>query len=175
MKLFSSFVTSLLFCSLAVQGQTVKGVNLYGYKQPVISGAPPKISYNEGGQENPAPRAAKYNYLIYISGPNNIRIYPTEIWLMGKQYGVKDADIKKTPIVHTNVNIPEYSKPVVLVPKTSKTVFQLSPTATLPKKGLAAAKTTAQKNELVVVYKMGGRFYYAAIKKLSLLEPMAMQ
>ena len=175
MKSIISLLTLFFFGSATVQGQTAKNVSLYGFKQPVISGASPKVTYSEGGQENTAPRVSKFNYMFYIAGPSNTRIYPVEIWLMGKQYGVKSSDIKKTPVVHTNSNIPEFSEAKVLVPKTTKKVLQLHTTTANSQKGLAAAKTKAQSNELVVVYKMGGKFYYAAIKKLTLLDPMAMQ
>lgn len=174
MKSFISLII-LLIGTLTVRGQTAKNVNLYAYKQPVISGAPPKVTYNEGGGEKATPRVSKYNYLIYIAGPSNLRIYPVEVWLLGKQYGVKASGAKKTPIEYTNVNIPEFSEPVVLVPKTTKTVLQLHTTTAHLQKGLAVAKTQAQTNELVVVYKMSGKFYYVVLKKLNHLEPIVMQ
>lgn len=175
MKSFISLITLLIIGSVAVQGQTAKTVSLYAYKQPVVSGAPPKVTYSEGGQENAAPRVSKFNYFIYIAGPSNLRIYPVEIWLGGKKYGVKSSAVKQTPIQQTNVNIPEYSKPVVLVPKTSKTVLQLTTTTASSQKGLTVAKTLAKSNEVVVVYKMGGKFYYVLAKKMTRLDPMAMQ
>ncbi len=175
MKSLIILLTLIMILNAAAHAQINKNVILYGYMQPVISGAPPKVSYSEGGQEKTTHRASKYNYFMYLAGPSNLRIYPTEIWLKGKQYGVSYSAVKKTPVQHTNVNIPEFSKPIVLVPETTKTVLQLgTTTATSPKK-LAIVKTKAQYNDLVVVYKMGGKFYYATVKKMAMLEPMAMQ
>jgi hypothetical protein len=40
---------------------------------------------------------------------------------------------------------------------------------------MAAARAKAATNELVVVYKYAGKFYYAALKKIKVLDPVVLQ
>lgn len=103
------------------------------------------------------------------------RIYPAEIWIEGIRYGVSVKPITKTPVEYSdeaNIGSPRS----VLVPATSKKIIQLIPiSATAAKHMGTMAKSLSATNELVVVYKQGGKFYYNTLKSLSAIESAAMQ
>jgi hypothetical protein len=58
-----------------------------------------------------------------------------------------------------------------MVPKTSGQVIQVTPISKSDGKRFPKARLKAATNELVVVYKLNGKFYSATLKKLTRLEP----
>jgi hypothetical protein len=169
------FLSTFCFFIFSLKAQTRTDVKLYAYARPVTGGVPPKISSQENNLQVQTSPKAKYNYLIYLEGPTKTRIYPVEMWLFGERKGVRFSIVNKTPVEIKTGDIPEYSKTITLVPKTSKRVYQLDLATPMPEKQMAAAKAKAITNEVVVVYKYAGKFYYAFLKKIKVLEPVVLQ
>ena len=163
----------LLFTGL--KAQTRPDVKLYAYARPVAGGVPPKISTQENNLQAYSSAKAKYNYLIYLEGPATTRIYPVEMWLHGEKKGVRTTIVTTTPVEIKTGDLPPYSKTITLVPKTTNSVYQLNLGTPVPGKEMAAARAKARTHEVVVVYKYAGKFYYAAEKKIKVLEPVVLQ
>jgi hypothetical protein len=170
-------ILSFGFCILiftALKSQTRSDVTLYAYARPVTGGAPPRISTKENNLQA-LPGREKYVYLIYLAGPAKTRIYPAEMYIHGERTGVKVSVVTQTPVEIKTGDIPEYSRTITLVPRTSKKVYRLDLAPAGPEKEKDFTETKAQSNELVVVYKYAGKFYYAAQKKITLLDPIVLQ
>jgi len=73
----------------------------------------------------------------------------------------------KTP-VQENDNL---GKPITLVAKTSNKVQRIIAFPIIEGKQFPNAKKKSITNDLVVVYKLNGKFYSATLKKLTRLEP----
>lgn len=167
--------TFFTFFCLPLFAQTRKDVKLYGYIQAVIAGAVPRSIIDESGQERPSEYKPRYNYLFYLTSPSGVRVYPTEVWLKGKQYKAKWEAVPSTPVQFTNHNIPNRPTTITLVPKTGASVLSITPSTGPITKVYAGARKIAAANELVVVYRMQGKFYYARLPKVTELEPAVMQ
>ena len=168
-------ILPLLLLALAAFAQTTPA-KLYGYVQTVSAGMVQRGSIDETtGQETQAKPRRNQNYFIYLAGPKGVRIYPTEIWISGKQYSAQYTSVTETPVEIANNNVPGRPKSVTLVPKTTGSLLSLTPAPAAGIKGLASAKTKAKANDLVVVYKMKGKTYTSVLKKLNRLEPVALQ
>lgn len=145
-------------------------VRLYAFEQNVSRGKAPEIS--EGSEPQTSSGSGK-NYRLYAVSTS--RIYPVELWIDGVKYGVTMNTIKQTPVEYEdagNIGAPKKT----LVPKTTGMVIQLIPIAATSNKSVGKnAKTLAASNEMVLVYKQNGKFYYSALKKVTELEGAAMQ
>ncbi len=167
---------SLIFFFTTLKAQTRTDVKIYGYIQPVSRGVAPDTDIDEAGNLKTKGLKAGSNYFIYITGPASSRIYPIEMWIKGKQYSAKPEAVNKTPVQMADPALPNGPNFITLVPKTSKKVIRLiSGSAVTPGKSLAIAKSKAKTNELVIVYKMSGKLYYAVLEKLAVLEAAIMQ
>ena len=165
----------LLFIFSISKAQTRTDVRIYGYIQPVSRGVSPETNIDEAGNLISKGIKPGSNYFIYITGPST-RIYPIEMWVKGEQYSAKAEAVNKTPVQMGDPAIPDGPNLITLVPKTSKKVMTLIPgNAVFPGKSLAIAKSKAKVNELVVVYKMNGKLYYALLEKLNIIERASMQ
>lgn len=169
------FFSSVCLCLSGINAQTRSDVKLYAYARPVTGGVPPRISSQENNLQFYTAPKAKYTYLIYLEGPVRTRIYPVEMWLLGERKGVSVSFVKKTPVEMETGEIPNYSKTITLVPKTSHRVYRLDLGPSLPGKEMAAARAKAADNEVVVIYKYAGKFYYAVQKKIKVLPPVVLQ
>lgn len=158
------------------KAQTRNDVEIFGYIQPVTRGVSPETNIDETG--NLKTKAAKQgsNYFIYITVPAASHVYPIEMWIKGEQYTSKPETINTTPIQIADPALPGGPNLITLVPKTTKKVIKLIPGKTgIPGKTIKTAKSKSKTNELVVVYKMKGNFYFSLLKKLILLESATMQ
>ncbi len=98
------------------------------------------------------------------------------MWLKGKRYSAKPEAVNKTPVQMGDPALRDSHNIITLVPKTTKKVMMLVPgNAVIQSKSLAIAKSKARTNELVIVYKMSGKLYYALLKELNVLERASMQ
>jgi hypothetical protein len=171
--LLTSFFSLALFIGSA---QTRSDVKVYGYVQSVSGGAhPSEVLTEDGGSQKPNQTGEKKNYYIYLTGPAGQRIYPLEIYIQGQQYATKATMIASTPVelkIETGETNP---KKVNLVPRTSSQVLMITLSSATPTKTLEAARSLSAENEVVISYKMGGKFYYAVLKELKMLEPAALQ
>lgn len=159
--------------STLITAQTKGNAVLYGYKQAVLPGANPRVISEETGEVENVMKKANYNYFFYMS--STARLYPSEIWIDGEGHSVKVETVKKTPVEIINSNTPLSPKKTTLVPKTTRRVIQLTPTPQISGKKMLKVKNLSRTHELVVVYKMNGKFYYQTMKKLIVLEAAAMQ
>ncbi|HEX8314741.1 MAG TPA: hypothetical protein VF609_07110 [Flavisolibacter sp.] len=165
----------LLSLAIAVTGASVmaqtKGTaKIYGYQQQVSGGASPDRSQAPGSGDR---QRAGVNYYIYLSLPGSVRIYPAELWINGVLYGVQFKMESKTPVLLQS-NDPALNDRV-LVSKTAQKVIQLIPIPANGAKKSAKGHSLAKANEVVVVYKQNGKFYYSSLQKLTGLENAAMQ
>jgi hypothetical protein len=164
------FLLAVLFAVCLLSFAQEKGnAKLFGYKQAVLPGTPGGV-INEGGQEVSTETASKKNYRIYIQSAS--RIYPVEMWIEGQPYSVSMDIITTTPVVHGTEAMNNRKE---LVPKTGQKVLMLTPRTYTETKNVGDMRSIAMENELVVVYKMNGKFYYNSLEKLSHLETAAMQ
>jgi hypothetical protein len=167
---------SLLIIFMAITGfaQAQKGVKLFGYIQPVSKGIAAK-ERDENGNVIKNTNTKLHNYFVYLSSTSKSRIYPAEIWIKGERLGVKAETVSKTPVVLTKDDGTMNPSESTLVPKTKGKVLRLTGTTQAPFKEFAKAKTLAAENELVVVYKLAGKFYYATQKSLTELGSAVLQ
>jgi len=163
------FLLAILITGVSCSAQSKGNIRLYGFEQSVAGGKAPDI--NEKGLRV-GKRGGK-NYFLYAVASS--RIYPSEIWVEGTRFGVTTKTIEQTPVEYgDDMNVGSPKK--VLIPKTSQKVVQLIPNASTESKSTGTkARALAQKNELVVVYKQGGKFYYQTLSRLASLEGAAMQ
>lgn len=169
--LFSLF----LLQSLVPNAQQSKQVQLYAYEQQVIPGA--QKAKNRDGEDNGGLAnnpGKKYNYFFYAVPASALRLYPVELWVKGKKYGVQLKAVS-SPVTITNGHVPGNPKTSVLVPKTGNKVLQLIPTDVVAEKNYPTAEKLAAQNDVVFVFKQGGKFYYQAKPELLQLDAAALQ
>jgi hypothetical protein len=166
------FLIGFVLFALAAAGQTKGTGKLYGYKESVAPGIPRRDLQEDGTEITQQPRA-RANYYIYLVTP--MRAYPSEVWMNGEMYSASVRTITQTPVQHTNHQVPSEPVQTVLVPKTNERVIQITPAPAITSKQSSAGKRLAATNELVVVYRHGGKFYYQVLPKLSAMNGAAMQ
>jgi hypothetical protein len=155
-----------LTCALFSSAQTEGASILYGYFQKQTPGT---IRVDDNGNEKP--RQQQYNYFIYLA--SGITVVPTEIWINGQPHAVTVTEVS-SPVQYKHPNRAE-NKPQTLVPKTSRKVLQLTPSAAVIEHHFAKTMTMASKNQVVVLYRANTRWYYKTLLKLKELEPVMMQ
>jgi len=163
----------ILTCFITCKAQSKGSITIYGYRQVVLPGTIPQDVMDDDGNRVKTAYKPRHNFFIYTA--SNSRIYPSEIWIDGQAYSAKTEMIAQTPVEYINPTSLPADKKIALVPKTSKKVMQLSLAPMIESKSMAKAKTLSKTNQLVVVYKQGGRSYYSVLKKFTELEPVAMQ
>lgn len=166
------FLLLFLVFSTVISGkaQTKGNSKLYGYEQQVSGGASPDRSLEPGAGTG---KSARVNYFIYLATSANSRVYPSELWIDGELYGAQVRTISKTPVLLES-NDPALNNRV-LVTKTTQKILQLVPTSSKGVKKSAKGTLLAKTNDVVMVYKQNGKFYYSVLPKLSGLESAAMQ
>lgn len=142
---------------------------LLGFKQWVSKGKAPEIT--EQTQTRTSEGAGR-NYFLYAASP--FKIVPVEAWIEGEPYRLMVTPVE-TPVEFTDERI--YGAPkTVLVPKSTDRVVRLSLIPPVGRKSRdQEAASLAKSNEFVLVYKTDGKFYYATLEKLKLLESTAAQ
>lgn len=143
-------------------------VKLYGFRQAVSGGTHP--GWNEGAETQQGKPGM--NYRIYLESAS--RAYPVQMWIDGVEYGVSVKTVA-TPVQIKHANVP--SAPAqVLVPKTAATVIQLVPNSNrVTSKRFHEGPTLAASHELVVYYRLNGKFYYNTLTELEQLPAAARQ
>jgi hypothetical protein len=147
----SFIVLYLLFFNLACIAQK-SGIQLYAYEQKVIPGIAP--AHEEAEARN------KVQYYIYITTPQTKTVYPVSLWIKGIQFGIKIKEAA-TPVESLTLN----DSAMVLVPGTGQRAYRLFPVETIPAKG-PGQTALAKQNDVVLVYKMNGKYHFLAKKKL---------
>ena len=165
MKQFYLLVLSICFCATSI-AQTEGGSKLYGYKQKVMPGT---IRVDDNGRE--MPRKSQYNYFLYLA--STTKVTPVELWINGEVYSVTVNEVS-TPVEYNHPSSSN-NNPKILVSKTNRHVLQLGPSLNKIQKPNPKGKSLSAKNEMVIIYKGGSKWYYKAVSKLGELEPLAMQ
>ena len=166
MKSFSLLMFSI-FISLSGWSQTVK---LKAYVQAVSPGNVPFRMNDEGRNGQLAQATSKDQYFIYLIHPKNSKVIPVQMWLQGQLYSINTKPNVQTPVEINDNMIPSDPTKITLVPKTDQQVVQLIPIAATTLK-TTTGKDKVKTNEAVIVYKLNGKFYTVAQKKLTRLEP----
>ena len=156
----------VLFIALSTMAFSQKGVKVYGFYRDVLPGTVPRGT-DENGKKLSGPDNT-VEYLIYISGNSGTRIYPAEVWIKGTRYAAAYENIKSPVVIKNNLG-----KDVTLVPKTTAKVLKVRPGTWTSGKNFPNAKSKAASNDVVVVYKLNGKFYSALVKHLTRLEPQS--
>ena len=174
--MIKSFLFSLFLLQwLAPNAQQSKQVQLYAYEQQVIPGAQKAKDIDGDDNGNSANESGKkYNYFFYAVSASALRMYPVELWVKGKKYGVQFKTVS-SPVTFTDGHIPGNPKTSVLVPKTGNKVLQLIPTDVIAGKNYPTAERLATQNEIVFVFKQGGKFYYQTKPELLRLDAAVLQ
>lgn len=173
MKILFILLTALL--SIRSQAQQNPNVKLYAYSQQVVPGTQKAAERDENGNRLPADNGTMYNYMLYAVSASPARVYPVELWLHGKKYGVTIKTISQTPVVHTEFTNPSHPNKKVLVPQTNRKVLQLIPADAAMTKAYPKAERLAASNELVFVYKQNGKFFYQTMSRLTDLATVNLQ
>lgn len=169
------FLLTLLLAGSALLAQNSSG-KLYGYIQPVIPGAAAakRVTDDAGHVVERKPEDTRFNYFIYLTTAQTTRVYPIEMWIKGQPFSAMPKTVT-TPVEQTSHLVPGRPQKTVLVPETTQKVTQLEPAPFIAEKSNAKAASLALENELVVVYKQGGKTYIKTLKTLSELSPKALQ
>lgn len=148
-------VFSLLFFNLSCIAQK-KGMLLYAYEQKVIPGIAPATEEAEEINE--------FQYYVYLTTPQSKSIYPVALWMKGVHFGVRIKDAA-TPVK----SLTPGDSAIILVPKTGQRTYRLFPVKNIPAKGPNII-ALARQNEVVLVYKINGKFHFLAKEKLVQLK-----
>jgi hypothetical protein len=168
MKRILLFTLFSFAATVVIKAQSKGNIKVYAYRQSVLSGKTPEVILNEDGTTETRKTAAE-NYWIYTSSSS--RIYPTEIWIKGKQYRIHTEPITRLPVTYTTQD----GKEKILVPKSNNKILRIVPKEGTPEKKLNKGRTLAVDNEVVILYSLHGKYYYEAIKKFTSLPAQAMQ
>jgi hypothetical protein len=169
-----TIILLIAFLGIASFAQAQSGVKLYGYVQSVTQGVAGK-QLDENGKVVKKTPAKLHNYFMYLTSTSKNRMYPVEIWIKGERLGVKAEAVSTTPVTTVVDDGSMNAKTIVLVPETTSKVWLLTGTREPLLKKFPKAKTLAEKNELVVVYRLNGKFGYATLKEFQQLSSGAMQ
>lgn len=165
MKRFYLLLVSICLCAAAF-AQIEGASKIYGYKQKVRPGT---IRVDDNGRE--VPSEPMYNYFIYLA--SSTKVVPVEIWINGEVFEVNVNTVSSTPVKY--VNPMSGNNAEILVPKTTRKVLQLTASTNKAQKPNQKGKALSAKNELVIIYKGNGKYYYKTLATLKELEPLAMQ
>lgn len=151
-------------------------LTLRAYKQVVFPGTVPVGISENSPPSGQVRKKASTNYFLYLVYPKKETVAPQLVWIQKKAYRVKVEPVPKTPVEHTNRNIPTRPVTTVLVPQTSGKAVRLVPaTFTDSTPVSASARKLVETSELVVSYKWKGKTYYKALGKITELEPEMME
>jgi hypothetical protein len=149
-------------------------VKLYGFKQPVVKGVPSTYETDEQGNKVEPKDKLHTNVFIFLSYPPGVIITPVEFWMDGLLYSIKQEPVQ-TPVEIIYENGLHEAEKIILVPQTADTVIRILLTEKLPFKTPAIKKSSADTNELVIVYKMNGKLFTQSLKKIKGLRMDAMK
>ena len=168
--------TLFLLAAYALSAQT-SGDKLYGFSQVTIPGAAAakRVTDDAGNVVERRTEDLKVNHFIYLTTTSKTRVYPIEVWIKGKAFSARTEAVANTPVQVSGVVVMGRTQKTTLVPKTTQKVTRLIPTPLTASKSSQKAKTLAGENELVVVYKQGGKTFYKTLKTITELSPQALQ
>jgi hypothetical protein len=177
MKKILLFFAVLSGMTLSLLSQTnTPVIKIYAYAQPVVPGVNPNSkAIDESGKEISVKPKSHVNYLIYFVQKKSATIQPINIWIKEKKYMITYEEVKETPVELPSSNLMSDKKKMELVPKTENKVLKLIITGEILDKGKPSATLIKLigKNGLVISYTWKGKKYYAGLKNIKMLEPLA--
>jgi hypothetical protein len=162
-----------IFLGLSLNLFSQPTIKVFAFEQENLPGTKPAAVTDENG--NPVQKvAAEKDYFIFLSFNKKYTITPTQLFIKGRPFAVKNNVVKKTPVQFINNNIPSKPEKITLVPATNNRVIdvQLNDIQSEIKKTAALQKLT-DKNDIVIVYVWKSKKYFLPFKKLKKLEPVA--
>jgi hypothetical protein len=172
MKKRNLFALLLVLNVFLTQAQS-SGATLYGFRQRSTGGAQRTGSIDENGKTVTIKPTEVFQYNIYVSTKSKTRIYPVQLWINGEAFSVKGEPFNNNPVVPANGDAPA-SRLKPLIPETAGKVWKLKPLPLVADKSGGRAKALAINNDVVVLYKMGGKLRYAVLKKFTELDPVSL-
>jgi hypothetical protein len=172
--LFFTVFTGISF-SLLSQSKTPV-IKIYAYAQSVVPGVNPNSkAIDESGKEIKVNPKSRLNYLIYIEQKKSTTIQPANIWIKDQCYSLAYEEVKQTPVELSGSNLMSDKKKIELVPKTENKILKLILTGVMEDKGKHSTtlKKLMAKNKVVIGYNWKGKMYYATLKNIKMLEPLA--
>jgi hypothetical protein len=139
-------------------------LSLVGFSQASTPGIIPEKNRNENGQPGSKVPTASIHYFLYTKTPNKISFIPRELWINGIRYKVKTFKNVNTPVLTP--------KNDTLITKTRQYILEIIPGEQLQpisKPSYSLNKLIAH-NEWLLKYMWNKKTYYAALKKLTVLE-----
>lgn len=172
MKKIFIFLLIILVSGTACMAQTrSSSVKIYAYSQVTTPGTVP-VDIDEKG--NPIERKIepRPNYHIYVVCLPAIKV--TTLYIKGVQYSLQQEKVLQNPVIEDRPDMPEKGAHKILVPKTSRLVYKITPVIeSKDKQQPSKTIQLAAKNEVVLVYNLNGKKYYSTAKKIIVLEPIA--
>lgn len=156
-------LTFLILISVTSYAQN--GIRLYGYFRESVPGIIARGNAEDG---TPIKTRSSVEYFLYLVSPSAAAVVPVEVWIDGNPYSLTTEKVSRTPVLSPK---DKTGKSTTLVPRTTLSVRKLKTRDYIPGKVFSRAKAKAAANQLVVVYKMYGRYYSATLKNLVRLEP----
>lgn len=168
-----SFLFLILFFSACLFsfGQDVK---LKAYVQSVLPGTVPRKVTDESGRPRQTPSGKNEQYYVYLLYSKKTKVVPVEMWLNGKPFSILPRNVEKTPVEIGDSNNPAGGK-TVAIPQTKDKVVQLKPSTYTDGKSNYTTQQKAKANDVVVVYKINGKFRTVSLPHFVRLEPIANQ
>jgi hypothetical protein len=162
-----SFIIVLNFY-LPSLAQKAGSATLYAYKQEVIQGKALGIVDEPATKDTMV--KTPFNYFIYLVSPSSLT--PCEVWINGTVFSVTALPVTTTPVIQETIS---GAKGKVLVPATTRRVLQLFISDKEVSAPCKKGKSLSQKNELVIIYMLRGKSYYAKLDKVPEIEAAVMQ
>lgn len=153
----------LLACSSFLFAQKI---NVQAYKTLQVSGKAPDTE-TQMGQDGGETKEDKpiYQYQFYVSAADTAAAnFKVLAIVLDKAYYNATLHKVKSPVVYSTPG----RKDKIVVAKTKATVYAVSIAPT--NKKVARLSKTQLKNEVVVIYSVGGKTYFEVVKKLETYE-----
>lgn len=154
-----------------------KSDKLFGYSQVTTPGIAKadEIENLDGTVTQTTGSGNNKNYFIYLSTLSKTRVYPMEVWIKGEAFSARSETITNSPVQISGPGVRGNPQKTTLVPKTTQKVTRLIPIPLMGGKSTDRGETLAAQNDLVVVYKQGGKTVYKTLKNIKELSPKALQ
>lgn len=171
-KYLYAFLSSFLISAVS-SAQYSPILKKYAYSQITTPGTVP-VDTDENGNPIAKKNEPSPLYYIYVTIAKKDAIKVTELWIKGKRYSLQQEEILETPVEMINTDVSDNPKRKIMVPKTKNKVLRLAPVRILPEnKPGSYVKQLMSKSEVVIVCYRRGKKYFASVKKIIVLPPLA--
>jgi hypothetical protein len=143
-------------------------IKLYGYSQEIYYGIVPQRDIpSEDGEVTPKRANSTINFYLYVAVNASTKITPLKIFIKDQWYEASNSKQVKTPVT---IEMPS-RKTLVAGTKMKVLQFQKADSVTVSKPS-SSLKKMMKGSEMILCYSWKGRVYYAALKKITILEPV---